>query len=90
MPVTVGPGLTLLADAAYDSNRLLSDAYATGAQHPDFVELMDNRGSIMMAISGDETQDFLTKWQQGTAWLLQDAGLAKVSPEDFGIARPGE
>ena len=68
----------------------LSDAYATGAQHPDFVELMDNRGFTMMGISGDESQDFLTKWQQGTAWLLHDAGLTKSSPEEFGIARPGE
>jgi len=68
----------------------LADAYATGAQHPDFVSLMDNRGFTMMGISGGEATDFLTKWQQGTAWLLQDAGLTKVSPEDFGIARPGE
>ena len=39
---------------------------------------------------GDEANAFLSKWQQGTAWLLQDAGLAKTSPEEFGIARPGE
>lgn len=66
----------------------LSAAYATGATHPDFIKLMDDRGFTMMGISGDEAADFLTKWQQGTAWLLQDAGLAKTSPEEFGIARP--
>ncbi|MDK3073832.1 tripartite tricarboxylate transporter substrate binding protein [Sedimentitalea sp. JM2-8] len=68
----------------------LGEAYAAGAAHPDFVELMDNRGFTMMGISGAEAEDFLAKWQQGTAWLLQDAGLTKASPEDFGIARPGE
>lgn len=68
----------------------LSDAYATGAQHPDFVQLMEDRGFTLMGISGDEADAFLTKWQQGTAWLLQDAGLTKASPEDFGIARPSE
>lgn len=68
----------------------LSAAYAEGAKSPDFIELMDNRGFTMMGISGDEAQDFLTKWQQGTTWLLQDAGLTKTSPEEFGIARPGE
>lgn len=67
----------------------LSDAYAKGAQHPDFVSLMDSRGFTLMAISGDEAEAFLTKWQQGTTWLLQDAGLTKSSPEAFGIARPG-
>ncbi len=68
----------------------LSEAYATGAQHPDFVQLMEDRGFTLMAIAGDEADAFLTKWQQGTAWLLQDAGLTRASPEEFGIARPGE
>lgn len=66
----------------------LSAAYASGAQHPDFLALMDNRGFTMMGISGDEATQFLTKWQQGTAWLLQDAGLTKASPDTFGIAKP--
>lgn len=66
----------------------LSAAYAAGAAHPDFVKLMDDRGFTMMGISGDEATSFLSKWQEGTAWLLQDAGLAKTSPEEFGIARP--
>ena len=66
----------------------LSDAYAAGAKNPDFVELMDNRGFTLMGISGQEAQEFLAKWQQGTTWLLQDAGLTKASPEEFGIARP--
>lgn len=68
----------------------LSAAYATGAEHPDFVALMKNRGFTMMGISGDEANAFLSKWQQGTAWLLQDAGLAKTSPEEFGIERPSK
>lgn len=68
----------------------LSAAYAEGAQNPEFVEMMEARGFTLMGISGEEAEAFLTKWQQGTAWLLQDAGLAKTSPEEFGIARPGE
>lgn len=68
----------------------LSAAYSEGAQNPEFVEMMEARGFTLMGISGEEAEAFLTKWQQGTAWLLQDAGLAKTSPEEFGIARPGE
>ncbi|SIO31082.1 Bug family tripartite tricarboxylate transporter substrate binding protein [Vannielia litorea] len=66
----------------------LAAAYAEGAKNEEFVKLMDDRGFTMMGISGQEAQDFLTKWQQGTTWLLQDAGLTKASPEEFGIARP--
>jgi hypothetical protein len=42
----------------------------------------------MMGLNGEEAASFLTKWQQGTAWLMQDAGLTKASPDTFGIARP--
>jgi tripartite-type tricarboxylate transporter receptor subunit TctC len=68
----------------------LSAAFSTGAQHPDFVALMEDRGFTLMGIAGAEAEAFLSKWQQGTAWLLQDAGLTKASPEEFGIARPGQ
>lgn len=66
----------------------LSAAYTEGAANPDFMKLMEDRGFTMMGISGAEATAFLSKWQQGTAWLLQDSGLAKTSPEEFGIARP--
>lgn len=68
----------------------LAAAYAKGAEHPDFVQLMQDRGFTMMGISGAEAEAFLQKWQQGTTWLLHDAGATKNSPADFGIARPGE
>jgi tripartite-type tricarboxylate transporter receptor subunit TctC len=65
----------------------LQAAYAEGAKAQDFIDLMKGRGFTMMNISGDEARAFLTSWQQTTAWLMQDAGLTKASPEDFGIAR---
>lgn len=68
----------------------LSDAFKQGAENADFVKLMDERGFTMMNISGQEAEDFLTNWQQNTAWLLQDAGLTSASPEEFGIEKPAE
>ncbi len=66
----------------------LAAAYAEGSKNEEFVKLMDDRGFSMMGIAGAEAEAFLSKWQQGTTWLLQDAGLTQASPEDFGIARP--
>lgn len=66
----------------------LSAAYTEAAQQQGFVDLMKGRGFSMMNIPGDEAQAFLTNWQKNTAWLMQDAGLSKSSPEDFGIERP--
>lgn len=66
----------------------LTAAYKEAAEQPDFQALMDNRGFTMMNISGEEAQEFLDDWQGTTAWLMQDAGLTKASPEEFGIERP--
>lgn len=66
----------------------LQAAYAEGVKHPDFKALMEKRGFAIMNISGDEATSFLEKWQSVTSWIVYDAGIAKNSPEDFGIPRP--
>lgn len=66
----------------------MTAAFDTAAGSETFTTLMANRGNIVMNMSGQEAVDFLAKWQQVTAWALQDTGAAKVSPEDLGIARP--
>ena len=66
----------------------LEEAFAEAAEDPDFRTLMENRGNVIMNISGDEAEDFLEQWQQVTVWALQDTGAAKVSPEELGIPRP--
>ncbi len=52
--------------------------------NPEFIELMEGRGFTLRGIAGDEAEAFLSKWQQGTAWLLQDAGL--VTPAELNVA----
>jgi len=64
------------------------DAFNTAAQSEAFVTVMKNSGNVIMNISGDEAAEFVKKWQQVTAWVLQDTGAAKVSPETLGIERP--
>ena len=54
---------------------------------PKFQEFIVGFGAVPMNISGDEAHEFLRRWQSVTAWLLQDTGEAKVSPEELGIAR---
>ncbi|MCA8880790.1 MAG: tripartite tricarboxylate transporter substrate binding protein [Rhodobacteraceae bacterium] len=68
----------------------LTAAYTEAATQPEFTDLMKNRGFTLLNLSGAEAQDFLDQWQETTAWLMQDAGLTKASPEKFGIARPAE
>ncbi|MEO1090216.1 MAG: tripartite tricarboxylate transporter substrate binding protein [Pseudomonadota bacterium] len=71
-----------------DVKATLVDAFATAAESDAFQTLMANRGNVVMGLSGDEADAFLTKWQQVTSWVLQDTGAAKVDPETLGIPRP--
>ena len=66
----------------------LDAAFNKAAQSETFTTLMANRGNVVMNISGAEAEAFLKKWQQVTAWVLQDTGAAKVNPETLGIMRP--
>ena len=71
-----------------EAENTLVEAFKAGASDEKFLELMDNFGYVPMNISGDEAREFLDRWQSVTAWLLQDVGGAKVSPEELGIPRP--
>ncbi|SDG22476.1 Bug family tripartite tricarboxylate transporter substrate binding protein [Thalassobaculum litoreum] len=81
-------GVFVKKDTPDDVKAKLEAAFHTAAQSENFKTLMANKGNVIMDISGEEAIAFLTKWQQVTAWVLQDTGAAKVSPETLGIPRP--
>ena len=66
----------------------LQAAFKESAEQPGFKTLMDERGFVQMNISGAEAEEFLNRWQSVTSWLVFDAGIAKTSPEEFGIPKP--
>jgi tripartite-type tricarboxylate transporter receptor subunit TctC len=81
-------GVFVPAEVPDDVKATLVEAYRTAAESEGFQTLMANRGNVVMNISGAEAEEFLKRWQATTAWVLQDTGAAKVSPEELGIARP--
>lgn len=66
----------------------LQAAYGEATKHPDFVALIEGRGFAMLNLTGDEARSFLSNWQSVTSWVVFDGGIAKNSPEAFGIPRP--
>jgi tripartite-type tricarboxylate transporter receptor subunit TctC len=81
-------GIFVRKDTPKEAVDKLVKAYAEGANHPDFRKLIDDRGFKMMNISGAEAEAFLKKWQSVTSWIVFEAGIAKKSPAEFGIAKP--
>lgn len=66
----------------------LTAAYGAGASNPQFTEMLDKLGYENLNLSGDAAREFLNTWQSVTSWLVYDGGMAKKSPEEFGIPRP--
>ena len=81
-------GVFVRRDTPADVTATLVKAFKTAGDNPQFVQLMKDRGNVMMNISGAEADVFLKKWQSVTTWVLQDVGATKVSPDKFGIPKP--
>ena len=74
-------GVFVARDAPDEAREKLVEAFAAATDSQDFRRLMENRGNLMMNISGDEAEAFLDNWQSVSSWLLYDAGVAQKSPE---------
>lgn len=81
-------GVFVRNDAPDEVKTKLVEAFQAGAAEDKFKSFTDNVGLVQMNVSGDEARKFLDRWQSVTAWLLQDTGAAKTSPEELGIPRP--
>ncbi|MEW6263257.1 MAG: tripartite tricarboxylate transporter substrate binding protein [Thermodesulfobacteriota bacterium] len=81
-------GIWVKRDVPDAAKKKLVEAFKKGAAEQKFVDFIKDFGAVMMNMSGDEADKFLKRWQSVTAWALQDAGAAKVSPADLGIPKP--
>ncbi len=66
----------------------LSNAYIEGSKAPEFEALLEARAFQPLGITGQEAKDYMANWQSVTSWVVFDGGIAKKSPEEFGIPRP--
>jgi hypothetical protein len=53
-----------------------------------FKKYAAQRGALFTPAVGKQAHDMVWPTVIADAWLLQEAGMAKVSPESLGIPRP--
>ena len=80
-------GVWVKADTPDEIKQRLVADFAKAHQDPEFQDFLKQRGAVSLGLSGEEAVKFWKDWQSTTAWLLQDAGVAKVHPEELGIKR---
>jgi tripartite-type tricarboxylate transporter receptor subunit TctC len=81
-------GVFVKRDTPDDIKATLVKAFKTAGDNPQFQTLMKERGNVLMNVSGNDADAFMKKWQSVTAWVLQEVGAAKASPDKFGIPKP--
>lgn len=80
-------GVWVKKDTPDNVKQSLVKVFAEAQKKPEFLQLLDKLAVVPLGISGDEADAFWRDWQSTSAWLLQDAGAAKVSPETLNIPR---
>lgn len=81
-------GVFVRKETPDDVKAKLVAAFKKAGENTQYREMMLGRGTTMLNISGAEADAFIKKFQSTTAWLYQDAGVAKKNPADLGIAKP--
>lgn len=66
----------------------LRKAYMTAVKDPQFTDFIKRVNAIPLALTGEEAKKFIRKNQANVSWVLEDAGVTKVSPEKLGIPKP--
>lgn len=66
----------------------LQRAYLNAYNDPKFDSFAKTMGGVKLGLTGEAARKYIKQNQSVSAWLLYDAGGAKVSPEKFGIPRP--
>lgn len=80
-------GVWVKKDTPDPIKQVLTDAFSKAQQDAEFQNFLKQRGAVSIGLSGVEAIKFWKDWQSTTAWLLQDAGVAKVSPDQLGIQK---
>lgn len=66
----------------------LTEAFKVGYDDPKFQEYVKKNGLTPLGLTGNEAKQFMKEWQSIVAWLINDAGGAKESPEKYNIPKP--
>ena len=67
--------------------KAIDDAFKIAVQSETVKKFAAEKGSVVLALSGDEAQAHVAKLSSIVSWTLFDGGTAKISPEKFAIPR---
>lgn len=68
--------------------KAIAAAFEQAAQSQQMKDFADLKGSVAVAIHGEEADKIMDHAAALSGWLMYDAGVTQVNPETLGIPRP--
>lgn len=87
LPMGESFGIMVPKDTPPHVVKAIDDAFKVAVKSDVVKKFADQKGSVVLALSGDAAQAHVAKLSSIVSWTLFDGGTAKVSPEKFGIPR---
>lgn len=87
LPMGESFGIMVPKDTPANVVQAIDAAFKIAVQSETVKKFAAEKGSIILALSGNEAQDHVAKLLSIVSWTLFDAGQAKTSPETLGIPK---
>lgn len=88
LPLGDAFGLMLPADAPEGVDEVLEAAYLKACESDSVKAFAGEKGMMLIGLNMADSNALRDKTASMVGWTLFDGGVAPVSPENFGIARP--
>ena len=87
LPMGESFGIMVPKDTPPQVVKAIDDAFKIAVKSEVVKKFADQKGSVVLALSGEEAQAHVAKLSSIVSWTLFDGGTAKISPEKFSIPR---
>lgn len=81
-------GLMFPSDVPQEAKDVLEAAYLKACESDSAKSFANEKGMMLQAMTMEESNALRDSTASMVCWILYDSGVATVSPEEFGIARP--
>ena len=88
VPVRQWLGFALPADTPADVLAQVDAAFEKAIASPEIAQLAKSRQLSLLGLHGVEANSLAQRMESAWTWLLQEQGMAQVSPEQLKIPRP--
>lgn len=87
MPMGESFGIMVPKDTPANVVAAIDAAFKKAVQSETMKKFAEQKGIVVLGLAGDDAQKHVAKLSSIVSWILFDGGVAKTSPEKFGIPR---